>query len=119
MSKAPEGFGYVVRGDGEVRISHHGRPATVLRGAAAARFLVDVERGDRHQLMARVTGNYKRGNERMGKNHPRNRAPGRIRDRQRQAGRVTASARDVREVVGVERADVGTPGGPTAAWPRT
>jgi hypothetical protein len=74
MSRTPEGFGYVVRGDGEVQISHHGRPATVLRGAAAARFLVDLDGGDRQQLMARVTGNYKHGNERMGKNHPRNRA---------------------------------------------
>lgn len=47
-----------------VVIRHHGRVATTLRGAAAARFLADVERSDPQQLMARVTGNYKRGNER-------------------------------------------------------
>ena len=73
MSRTPEGFSYVVREDGEVRISHHGRAATVLRGPAAARFLADVANRDPQQLMARLTGNYKRGNERAGKNHPRNR----------------------------------------------
>lgn len=41
----PEGFDYEVRG-GEVVITHHGRRATMLRGAAAARFLDDVEQGD-------------------------------------------------------------------------
>ena len=68
---APEGFDYDVRG-AEVVITHHGRHATVLRGAAAARFLDDVEQGDAQELMARVTGNYRRGNERTAKNHPRN-----------------------------------------------
>jgi hypothetical protein len=73
MRRVPEGFSYVVRPNGEVEISHHGRPATVLRGGAAARFLLDVEGRDPQELMARLTGNYKRGNERMGKDHPRNR----------------------------------------------
>lgn len=73
MSRVPEGFSYVVRDGGEVQISHHGRAATVLRGAAAERFLVDVQDRDAQELMARVTGNYKRGNERTSKNHPRNR----------------------------------------------
>jgi hypothetical protein len=73
MSRTPQGFSFVVRNDGEVQISHHGRTATVLRGAVAERFLVDVESRDPQALMARVTGNYKRGNERVGKNHPRNR----------------------------------------------
>lgn len=68
----PEGFDYEVRG-GEVVITHHGRRATVLRGDAARRFLVDVEDDDEQELMARVTGNYRRGNERTAKDHPRNR----------------------------------------------
>lgn len=68
----PHGFSYEDRGS-EVVISHHGRRATVLRGSAANRFLREVEEGDPQQLMARATGNYKRGNERMGKGHPRNR----------------------------------------------
>lgn len=71
MSGRAEGFAYVVR-DGAVSISHDGRPATRLRGAAAARFLADVEVTDPQEVMARVTGNYKHGNERTAKRHPRN-----------------------------------------------
>jgi hypothetical protein len=70
----PEGFDYETRG-GEVVISHHGRRATVLRGTAASRFLADVDDAsddDEQELMARVTGNYRRGHERTAKNHPRN-----------------------------------------------
>ena len=66
----PRGFSYEVRG-GSVVVLHHGRHASTLRGTAAAKFLRDVERGNPQQLMARVTGNHKRGNERMGKSHPR------------------------------------------------
>ncbi len=67
-----EAFAYVVRGD-EIVITHHGKKATVLRGGTAERFLEDVKAGDPQALMARVTGNYKRGNERRAKEHPRNR----------------------------------------------
>lgn len=74
MSSTPTGFEYRAVGPVEVRITHHGRPATTLRGDAARRFLVDVEDDDPQELMARITGNYKHGNERAGKNHPRNRA---------------------------------------------
>lgn len=72
VAHSPDGFAYVQRGD-EVRITHRGRPATTLRGDAAAQFLLDVGSGDPQQLMARVTGNYRRGNERAARNHPRNR----------------------------------------------
>jgi hypothetical protein len=68
----PEGFEYTVRGD-EVVITHHGSRAAVLRGRRAADFVGDVESGDAQELMARVTGNYRRGNERTARNHPRNR----------------------------------------------
>jgi hypothetical protein len=67
---APSGFSYEVEG-AAVAIYHHGRRATVLRGPAAERFLAEVERGDPQQLMARATGNYKRGNERAGKRSPK------------------------------------------------
>jgi hypothetical protein len=67
---APSGFSYEVEG-AAVAIYHHGRRATVLRGTAAERFLAAVERGDPQQLMARATGNYKRGNERAGKRSPK------------------------------------------------
>jgi hypothetical protein len=62
---APEGFRYERRG-AEVAIFHHGRRAATLRGEAAIRFLRRIESGDAQQLMARATGNYKRGNERRG-----------------------------------------------------
>jgi hypothetical protein len=67
----PEGFSYEERGD-EVVVLHHGRPATTLRGARALEFLDQVASGDAQLLMARVTGNYRRGNERTAKAHPRN-----------------------------------------------
>ncbi|MDG6106680.1 hypothetical protein Daura_28940 [Dactylosporangium aurantiacum] len=73
MSAAPEGFSYRVRKSGDVELLHHGRPAGVLRGAAATRFLVDIDTTDPQQLMARLTGNYKHGNERTARRHPRNR----------------------------------------------
>jgi hypothetical protein len=73
VSGVPEGFSYRVRKNGDVEVLHHGRPAAVLRGVAAARFLADVESDDPQELMARLTGNYKHGNERTASNHPRNR----------------------------------------------
>ena len=68
----PDGFSYVVRGD-EIVVSHHGKTATVLRGTKAQDFLDDVESQDPQELMARLTGNYRRGNERQARQHPRNR----------------------------------------------
>lgn len=72
----PAGFRYVVRASGEVVIHHRETLATTLRGDAAAEFVAEVEAGDEadaQELMARVTGNYRRGNERTAKQHPRNR----------------------------------------------
>jgi hypothetical protein len=63
MSGTPSGFEFVARGE-RVEIRHDGRLAATLRGRAAAKFLADVDRVDPQHLMARVTGNYKRGNER-------------------------------------------------------
>jgi hypothetical protein len=73
VASAPDGFSYRTRKNGDVELLHHGRPAGVLRGAVAARFLVDVANTDPQELMARLTGNYRRGNERTARNHPRNR----------------------------------------------
>lgn len=73
MSAPPSGFDWQQLPDGAVRISHHGTSATTLRGRRAADFLEDVENEDPQQLMARLTGNYRRGNERTARNHPRNR----------------------------------------------
>lgn len=68
----PNHFEYSVRGN-DVTITHHGKVATTLRGNKATAFLRDVELGDPQELMARLTGNYRRGNERQARNHPRNR----------------------------------------------
>jgi hypothetical protein len=73
----PNGFEYRTRADGSVVITHHGRPATVLRGGRAAEFLAELGTGmDQEviqEVMARWTGNYRRGNERQARQHPRNR----------------------------------------------
>ena len=61
---APNGFTYETRGQ-DVVIRHHGRVATTLRGGRAQAFLADVAMQDDQLLMARMTGNYKRGNERL------------------------------------------------------
>jgi hypothetical protein len=74
VSGPPEGFAYTVRKSGDVVVTHHGTEAAVLRGRAAQRFLADVERGDPQQLMARVTGQYRHGNERQAGQHERNRS---------------------------------------------
>jgi len=75
VSNRPAGFEYKVLGD-DVVITHHGRRATTLRGSSAQQFLIEVEQDDPQQLMARMTGNYRRGNERTARNHPRNRSRG-------------------------------------------
>lgn len=72
MMGSANGFDYVSRADGTVVISHHGRVVTTLRGGRAAEFLDEVG-ADPQAVMARCTGNYRRGNERTAKQHPRNR----------------------------------------------
>ena len=60
----PTGFAWAYRKNGDVVITHHGRVAATLRGRRADKFIAAVESTDPQQLMARLTGNYKRGNER-------------------------------------------------------
>jgi hypothetical protein len=64
---AGEPFSFQTRADGSIVIRYHAAPVTILRGTAAARFVVrvsDVDAPTAQQLMARATGNFKRGNER-------------------------------------------------------
>lgn len=68
---SPAGFTYTSNADGSVTIRHHGRTATTLRGARAATFLAEVAADDDQLTMARWTGNYRRGNERTARLHPR------------------------------------------------
>ncbi|HRJ79874.1 MAG TPA: hypothetical protein PLF37_15350 [Planctomycetota bacterium] len=70
------GFAYRQRKGGEVEVFHHGCLASTLRGVDALDFLAEIRSTDSaeaQQLMARLTGNYKRGNERLARSHPRNR----------------------------------------------
>jgi hypothetical protein len=70
------GFTWRTRKGGVVEVLHRGRVASSLGGADAAEFLSEVsalDAADAQQLMARLTGNYKRGNERLAGQHPRNR----------------------------------------------
>ena len=57
-------FSYQAAKDDTVRISWNGRVVTTLRGRDALRFLDEVERSDGQLVMAKATGNFKRGNER-------------------------------------------------------
>ena len=75
-ANADLGFHFEVRHNGEVAIFHRHRLAATLRGQAAQQFVTQAnELSDAalQQVMARVTGNYKRGNERTAADHPRNR----------------------------------------------
>ncbi|MES2959508.1 MAG: hypothetical protein V4792_15055 [Pseudomonadota bacterium] len=70
------GFTYRLKKNKDLEIHHHGRLASTLRGQDAEDFVAEVESGSEHdaqQLMARITGNYKHGNERLAGQHPRNR----------------------------------------------
>jgi hypothetical protein len=60
-------FTWAATKDGLVRISWEGKVVTTLAGERATRFLDQVEDADEDAeqlLLARVTGNFKRGNER-------------------------------------------------------
>ena len=70
------GFTYRLSKSGMVHISRFGTEITVLRGDVALAFIEDTNGAtllEEQQLMARVTGNYKHGNERLAAQHPRNR----------------------------------------------
>ncbi|MFF6998649.1 hypothetical protein ACFY93_27300 [Streptomyces sp. NPDC008313] len=69
----PHGFACTTTAAGTVFITHHDRPAATLNGSRAARFLEEVTSGDPQLVMARWTGNYRHGNERAARDHPRNR----------------------------------------------
>ena len=73
---APTGFTYREHKDGSISITHQGRLAATLRKREAVDFLGEVtsiDAADAQELMARLTGNYKRGNEGRAADHFRNR----------------------------------------------
>ena len=64
---SPSGFEWSTRKNGDIAISHHGREVTIVRGRPAESLATRLATADdegRQHLLARATGNYKRGNER-------------------------------------------------------
>ena len=62
-----ENFTYRTSKDGKVFISWHGKQVMVLKGKPAQKLLAQLAGADVHQTqlaLAKVTGNFKRGNER-------------------------------------------------------
>jgi hypothetical protein len=68
-------FAYTLPADGTVRISHRGRHVVTLAGARAATFRARIGQAPgedaRQLLMARMTGNFRRGNERVARSRSR------------------------------------------------
>ena len=61
-----EAFAFRANKEGKVFITWHGKQVTILRGKAAKRFLEKADGLDAlgaQLLMAKTTGNFKRGNE--------------------------------------------------------
>ena len=70
-----EPFSFRVTKEQRVRIAHEGREVVVLGEKESIRFLQAAEGTDaaaQQLLMARITGNFKRGNERHAKRTRRN-----------------------------------------------
>lgn len=66
MGLGDDPFGYRVTKDGSVRVTRGGREVVVVGGAEAAKLIARLgfdDETDQH-LLARATGNYRRGNER-------------------------------------------------------
>ena len=71
------GFAWRAFRSGDVVISRHGREVARLRGRAASAFVAAAEGAEPaavQKRLARLTGNYRRGNERAPGQHPRNRS---------------------------------------------
>jgi hypothetical protein len=60
-------FGYRITKNGQILINRGGRHVATVSGARAHKLIALLERGDEHAVqlaLAKVTGNYKHGNER-------------------------------------------------------
>lgn len=77
MVKSADNLGFTFRETktGDIIIYHLNKQTMILRGFRAQEAKANLDAsafGEQQQFMARLTGNYKRGNERTAKNHPRN-----------------------------------------------
>ncbi len=69
MGLEDDPFSWRATKDGQLLVERGNRTVTVIRGSAAAKLLGKLERAsddEAQHLLARATGNYKRGNERHG-----------------------------------------------------
>ena len=65
-----EVFSYRATKDGRILLYWHGKQIMMLKGKNAQKFLEEVDGLDQHEaqlVIAKITGNFKRGNERSGK----------------------------------------------------
>ena len=75
MALDSQPFSYVVRKDGTVAISHEGRTVMVVAGPDAQKLLrklLGAPEATVQMALAKITGNFKRGNERAASSHTRN-----------------------------------------------
>ena len=75
QDQADLGFTYFVTKAGAIFIKHHDRHVMELNGKAAQAFLKKMQNATlqkQQHIMARQTGNYKRGNEKQATQHERN-----------------------------------------------
>lgn len=66
-----EVFTYKITKDKKVFISWHGKQVTTLSGKKSEEFIDNIEDADFHErqlIMAKATGNFKRGNEKGRRN---------------------------------------------------
>jgi len=65
-------FSYRVTKDAKVFISYEGKQVTVLSGTKASDFIAKIQSAEGKEaqlIMAKATGNFKRGNEKLFKKH--------------------------------------------------
>ncbi|WP_394184743.1 hypothetical protein [Metabacillus halosaccharovorans] len=66
-------FSYRVNKDKTIFLEYYGRQVKILKGKEADKFLRKVNEAENEKdvqlVMAKITGNFKRGNEREGKDH--------------------------------------------------
>ena len=61
-------FAYRITKDKKVFISYHGKQVMTLNGTKAEKFIADTANTDGKEaqlIMAKITGNFKRGNEKL------------------------------------------------------
>lgn len=76
MTLDTQPFTYSIRKDGTVAVSYQGRQITIVGGKDAVRLKARLAGASAEAVqlaLAKITGNFKHGNERQAATHPRNR----------------------------------------------